>query len=332
MPQTHRKHKKQRCPYCRNSEYDVLFKTLDADRLQSHAFEIVRCLTCDLVTTRPFFDDETLSAWYRDKYHGWWQGKSRYVFSIITDLFQKNRFRWINRYAAKGARLFDIGYGDGTFINYMSDLGFETYGIENPIFFPQTEITNAAGDKTFELGDEKPKNNALKADIITFWHVLEHVIDPLSTLQLAHNMLNPAGLLIISSPNFNSFQSALFRDKWFHLDAPRHRWHFSPSTITKLLEKSGFSIIHLSHFSFEYNPFAWFQSLLNLCHCSHNFAYNLLKRGDLPPYKGIFTRKLYDIFCTVLLSSVFIPAACVLSLLESFFQQGGTFTIAAKKV
>lgn len=332
MPQAHTNNQELVCPLCHNREYNVLFTTLDADRLQSHPFEIVRCITCNLVTTRPFIDDETLSEWYRLKYHGWWQGKRKYAFSIITNLFQKNRSRWVKRYFSEGSRLIDIGYGDGTFINYMSNLGFETYGIENPDFFPQTKVNASAGDMAIEIGEAKPEKKKLETDIITFWHVLEHVTDPLSTLQNAHDILNTEGILIISSPNFNSFQSALFRDKWFHLDTPRHRWHFSPSTITKLLEKSGFSIIHLSHFSLEYNPFGWFQSLLNMCHCSHNFAYNLFKRGELPSHKRNFRRKLFDVFCTVLLSSVFIPASCVFSLLESFFHQGGTVTIAAKKV
>jgi len=168
MSQAHTNNQELVCPLCHNREYDVLFTTLDADRLQSHLFEIVRCITCNLVTTRPFIDDETLSEWYSFKYHGWWQGKRRYAFSIITNLFQKNRSQWVKRYASEGSRLIDIGYGDGTFINYMSNLGFETYGIENPDFFPQTKVNDAVGDMTIEIGDAQPGKKKLKADIITF--------------------------------------------------------------------------------------------------------------------------------------------------------------------
>jgi 2-polyprenyl-3-methyl-5-hydroxy-6-metoxy-1,4-benzoquinol methylase len=325
------KNEKLLCPLCNNSEHEVLFAARDADRLRAKPFEVVRCTTCKLVATRPFLNDEALSIWYRPRYHGWWKGKKWHPFSFITKIFQKNRLKYISQHMTDAIRLIDIGCGDGTFIEYMESCGFEVYGIENPELFPQSAEQFLDVDLNRQTGDSELSRKGFRADIVTLWHALEHVSDPLSLLRQAHRALKPSGLLIISSPNFESIQSTLCSGKWFHLDLPRHRWHFSPGTMTGLLQKSGFSVISLSHFSLEYNPFGWMQSLLNLCHCSHNFAYNLLKRAEKPFHERKASKRLYDLFGTIIFGTAFVPLSFVFAILESSFHRGGTFTITARK-
>ena len=334
MMQIRRKNKKlgDLCPICNNAEYEIIFTSRDADLIQSESFEVVRCIRCKLTATSPFLNDDEMSPWYRNHYHGWWQKNKMHLFTIITNLFQRRRFQWIKQYAKDKSRLLDIGCGDGTFIKFMQKQGFNVRGIENPDLLLQVQKRQAIEiEIKFKAGIPKPTSELSRADIVTLWQVLEHVANPLAVLLEANCILKPGGLLIISVPNFKSMQSALCRSKWFHLDIPRHRWHFCPQTMFRILKQSGFSVVRFSHFSLEYNPFGWFQSLLNVCLCSPNFVYNLLKRRELPVYKNRSIKKLYDILGATILGSLFIPIASIFALVESILHRGGVLTIVARK-
>jgi len=331
MTQLNQKELELLCPICGNSGYEVLFSARDADRLKAEPFEVVRCTDCELVSTRPFLSDEAQGIWYRAKYHGWWKGIKWHPLHVITGFLQGNRFRFVNRHMQEGSRLMDIGCGDGTFIKYMESRGFEVWGVENPGLFPRSGEGDTDMDmKGLDVGTG-PGGEVVQFDIVTVWHALEHVEDPLSVLRRAHDALKTSGRLIISVPNFKSLQSVLCRGKWFHLDLPRHRWHFCPETMAGILQKSGFTITHIAHFSLEYSPFGWMQSLMNLCCCSHNFLYNLLKRRESPFYARSSLKKLYDMFCAIVLGSVFAPVSFVLSVLESSIHRGGAITVVGKK-
>jgi len=292
-------------------------------------FELVRCKACKLVSTRPFLNEEALNPWYRPRYHGWWQDKKGHLFSILSRLFQLNRSKWIIKYVPKGT-LLDIGCGDGTFLTFMLERGWDVFGIENLYKYTQVTPTGAIETKIVPHDIEKWNQSFAPLDVITLWHVLEHVEDPVKTLHQAYNALKPSGLLVLSVPNFKSLQASLCQDCWFHLDVPRHRWHFTPETITRILHRSGFFQIHLSHFSLEYNPFGWWQSLLNLSRCTHNFAYNLLKRGEMPAYKNMF-QGAYDIICSTVLGISLVPIALTLAIVEALIRHGGTITVVARK-
>jgi len=333
MFQIHKQNVKFVCYLCHHTENKVLFTDRDADRIRSEPFNIVRCLSCNMVSTQPFLNDNELRPWYRSKYHGWWQAKNWHPFSLITNLFQQRRLQWVRRYAGHQARLIDFGCGDGTFIKYMAKHGFSVSGVENPDLLQQAGIQNNIIKKIIpETSDQALNHNYSKADILTFWQVLEHVADPLIVLRRANQLLKPEGMLILSVPNFKSIQSSLCRGKWFHLDIPRHRWHFDVETITALLKKSGFKVVYFSHFSSEYNPFGWLQSLLNLFLCSHNFAYNLFKRKELPLYKYGSMQKLCNILGMILFTAIFVPMVPFLSMAESALKRGGVITIAARKI
>ncbi len=318
-----------RCPICHGTNYEKVFSLRDADRISQTVFELVRCKSCQLVSTRPLLSDYSLNPWYRSRYHGWWQSKNIHPFGLLSRFFQWNRSKWVIQHVPKGT-LLDIGCGDGTFLTFMSKYGWNVLGIENPDQYNQITQTGATDTGILRYGSEKWDQTLAPLEVVTLWHVLEHVEDPSKTLHQAWNVLKPSGLLVLSIPNFKSLQSFLCKDKWFHLDVPRHRWHFTPETITQILHKSGFSQIRLSHFSSEYNPFGWWQSLLNLSRCTHNFAYNLLKRKEMPTYKNIF-QGVYDIMCLAVLGTLFIPIALFLAIAEALVGRGGTITVVARK-
>ncbi|GAB2564026.1 hypothetical protein GCM10027190_11840 [Spirosoma areae] len=93
----------------------------------------------------------------------------------------------------------------------------------------------------------KPNVNALVGaepfDIITLWHVLEHIPNLNETIPLLHQLLAPQGTLLIAVPNSDSYDARYFNHYWAAYDVPRHLHHFTPSTIESLLKKHGFSLV-----------------------------------------------------------------------------------------
>jgi ubiquinone/menaquinone biosynthesis C-methylase UbiE len=82
-------------------------------------------------------------------------------------------------------------------------------------------------------------------DLVTLWHVLEHLSDPSSVMCEIYRILKPQGLLMLEVPNFDSLPSSLFGNAWFTLEAPRHLYHFTPKTVSALLKKHHFKIAKL---------------------------------------------------------------------------------------
>ena len=99
--------------------------------------------------------------------------------------------------------------------------------------------------------------------------------------------------------------------------------------IISMLEKNGFSVIKIKHFSLEYGPFGWWQTMLNLLGCETNFAYKFLKRGEVRKADSLAART-YTIFCSALLGAPLLLPAFLLSFAESALSRGGVVTIIAR--
>jgi len=319
------KSQKIECILCRGLDYDKLWECRDADRISNLKFQLCQCRKCKLISTSPMFSDHEMEPWYRAKYHGWWQSTHNCLFHQANKYFSSMRRRWIARFKSSGTIL-DVGCGDGSFADYMKGKGWEVFGVENLEKFKPREKIRVIRHDTPVWHDLLPE-----VDVISLWHVIEHIDNPLKMLRQAHGVLKPSGYLILSVPNMNSLQSVLCRDKWFHLDVPRHRWHFTPETLDLMLRQGGFTIIDLSHVSWEYSPFGWWQSLLNVCGGSYNFIYNLFKRRELPVYKNV-AAPIFDILHSIFCGIILIPVVVVLSFIEILISRGGSITIAAKKL
>jgi SAM-dependent methyltransferase len=124
-------------------------------------------------------------------------------------------------------------------------------------------------------------------DVITLWHVLEHVARPVPLLERLVSLLRPGGVLVVSVPNFRSWQSRLFSGSWFHLDPPRHLVHFDRETLEECLRRAGLEIVAERRFLPEYGSSGWVQSALNRLLPQPNFLYELAKdRGALAAMGG----------------------------------------------
>jgi 2-polyprenyl-3-methyl-5-hydroxy-6-metoxy-1,4-benzoquinol methylase len=123
----------------------------------------------------------------------------------------------------------------------MADLGWEVVGLDaavGAVRQVQEQLGLRALVGTLPHADLEPAS----FEVITMWHSLEHVHEPLTVLREALTLLVPGGKLIVAAPNLESWAFRRFGPAWFGLDLPRHLTHFTPSTLTLMLQTSGFRI------------------------------------------------------------------------------------------
>ena len=138
-------------------------------------------------------------------------------------------------------RLLDIGGGNGRYLFVLQKLGWQTYGIE-----PNSVSSGYARDElqlNVETGDLlNYKCEGKFFDVITMWHSLEHLYEPIPTLKEVKRVLKDDGLLVIAIPNIDSFAAKVFKENWYQLEVPIHLIAFSPDSITRMLDSAGFNV------------------------------------------------------------------------------------------
>lgn len=238
------------------------------DRLcgQPGEFRIVKCANCSLVYLNPRPAREALAAFYpgeypphrsvpqrepvpRSRVRRWAKaGAARwYARGLEFDPGQvRETLRRIEEFpphfafgffpTKPGGRLLDVGCGSGVYLDAFRKLGWDAYGVE---LSPEAaeQARRSLGLKVFTgvLEDAKFPNGCF--DVVTLIHVLEHLRDPVGTLREVSRILKKDGLLLMALPNLRSLAAWIFRSRWFPLDVPRHLYHFSPTSLRRLLTR-----------------------------------------------------------------------------------------------
>jgi len=200
----------------------------------------------------------------------------------------------------------------------MAELGAECHGLEREGF----DAAGFPAGATLHLGPLDRQPFAPRSfHLITLWHVLEHLADPGPVLQQLSGLLAPGGLLVIAVPNIGSLQARLFGANWFHLDLPRHLWHFSPWSLEPLWRSAGLQSVSESGLSAEQNPFGFVQSLLN----------RLLPGSPNRLYKAMQGDPRYNLPAWLAAAACLAPLALLESLLAFSAVRGATYTIYLRK-
>ena len=296
-------------------------------KIEDSGFSIVKCTSCGVGFLWPPPAPEQIRAFYPANYYG----DDGFKFSATIEplvRFIGIRSAWfIAKLAGRGARILDVGCGRGVTLRSLADFGCETHGFEVSSTAVQgidARVVVTVAPCLAEAG--YPENNF---DGVLIWHVLEHVPTPRETLREAWRILKPGGVLVVAVPNFSSIQAKWAGAAWFHLDAPRHLFHFSVSALEDLLRSTGFVLESRHHFSLRQNPFGWIQSAQNkLPWLPRNGLYAMLhhrrSRGAVP--FGMRTRlQLWLCF------AVLAGPAVLLSVLAAILRSGATIHIVARK-
>lgn len=264
---------------------------------------------------------DILNSYYDTEYYGRQAVKFIPLIQWLRRLsVQKKVHDIIARQKRGFGKVMDIGCADGTFLFNIKKRQWNTAGLEiSPTFRENThlaELNIVIGD----LADQHVADHSV--DVVTLWHVFEHLNDPNRYLREIQRMLAPGGLIVITIPNSDSWQARWFGRHWFHLDVPRHLYHYTPATVAKIIAPFGFRIEAIEHFSLEYNPYGYLQSFFNWALGDDNRFYDALK--NIRPIKP-WSIWRYGV-CAVLTAVLIVPAV-VMSLAEALNKHGGTIKL-----
>lgn len=232
----------ENCPVCASAQKKAFLSCID-QTVSKKTFDLQECASCGFVFTSPRPQNNDLGAFYEsDEYISHSNTKK----GLISRLYQSVRNRTlsqklelINSRQAKGA-LLDIGCGTGEFLNVVQNDGWNVRGIEPGDKARQSAIDNYKLDVRPEEALKDVANNTM--DVITMWHVLEHVPDLAGRITELKNILKQDGLLIVAVPNRNSHDAQYYGKNWAAYDVPRHLWHFRPNDIRALFAPHGFEV------------------------------------------------------------------------------------------
>jgi len=315
-----------RCDRCGCRDARPLFSSVDY--LSGERFALLACERCGLRRTGFDRPEEALSEYYGTAYFG--AKGLRFIGPLewATALCRNQRARMVARYAGVPGRVLDLGCGRGLMLARLKRMGWQCVGTEL-----STDLASAARER--HGLDVLPGGPAPlpfpdgSFDVVTTWHSLEHMARPVSVLREVRRVLKPGGLLMAEVPNSESLQAWFGGRRWFHLDVPRHLYHFSSSELKEILLEEGFLLQRESTRSWEQGPFGMTQSLLNRATFSPHFLFRLLRR-ERAALRGS-ARTVWDLVATLLLAT---PAALVGGALEAAswcFGRGGVTRVVARK-
>lgn len=161
------------------------------------------------------------------------KGIVSFLYQTVKKRALQSKLNLITTLKKDANSILDIGAGTGDFLKYIQSENRTVFGIE-----PNKKARELASNKGIQLVENIDDFKGKTFDVITMWHVLEHVPNLEETIQKIEALLNPNGILIIAVPNYNSFDAAYYKYYWAAFDAPRHLWHFSRSTMKKLFSKN----------------------------------------------------------------------------------------------
>jgi len=297
------------------------------DDIFGHRFTLVRCAGCRAFFLSPRPDRKMLAMAYDDSYYGKGEEKFSPAVEKVLDLFRRGRSAWLRRNLKSGASLLDVGCGNGKFLKFLSRYGkYRLFGTE----LEGNSARRAARIPgiTLKIGGLKPDDFAPRSlDAVTLFHVFEHLEEPRKTLEIVSTILKKDGVLVMSFPNIDSFQSRLFKGRWLHLDPPRHLFFFAPKDFVPMMEGYGFRLVRRRFSSLEQNPFGAAQSMLNMVLKKREVLFERLK-GNLQygrEYSG------FSVFCQKVFAALALPFLVVTDLAASALGKGATVEFTFRK-
>ncbi len=250
------------CPLCKG-ELEKVHSTKDY-LVSDDQFDILECSTCQLRLTNPFPVVKEMNKYYEsDEYishSNSYKSLFEQVYGIVRSYMLGRKCSIVTHASARNhGTVLDIGCGAGHFLKSMQDRGWNVQGVDT------SPKAREMVKKQFDINVCTPHHwlhSTEKYDLVTCWHSLEHVHAPWEYLQKIKSQLNAGGTLLVALPNYISTDGQKYGADWAAYDTPRHLYHFTPKSMTKIMEQNGFRIQNIHRMPFD----AFYVSLLSAGH------------------------------------------------------------------
>ncbi|MEM6735218.1 MAG: class I SAM-dependent methyltransferase [Bacteroidota bacterium] len=227
------------CPVCKNTNLTNFLICTD-HLVTGESFALNICNKCSLVFTNPRPDEKSLYKYYESNKYISHTNKSNNLLNLLYKLVRiytiKKKIKLIQQYS-KNKAILDYGCGTGDFLQACKKNGFHTIGFE-----PNEEAKIQAQSKNLRLVNNL-KDLKEKVDIITAWHVIEHVHSLRETIKDLKKSLKDEGILFVAVPNIKSYDALHYKEYWAAYDVPRHLYHFTQTSFGMLVAKNKLKLI-----------------------------------------------------------------------------------------
>ncbi|MFT7036572.1 MAG: ubiquinone/menaquinone biosynthesis C-methylase UbiE [Cyclobacteriaceae bacterium] len=220
----------------KNNQKNVKITTKDF-LVTGESFDLLIDSKRDMLTTSPQPKAEDLAKYYESNdYISHTDSKAGFMASMYQNIKKYSlalKLRLILTLNGSPGLLLDIGAGTGDFLKLAKDNGWEVKGIE-----PNDGAANLAKQKKLEIYENIDQLSGQTFDVVTLWHVLEHLPDLEMVIQKIESLIKPGGTLIVAVPNFKSYDANYYKNYWAAYDTPRHLWHFSKTAMGNIFSSS----------------------------------------------------------------------------------------------
>ena len=225
-------------------------------------FDLLYNEELDMLETYPMPSLDILPSYYKSEAYISHTDSSKTlldkIYQFVKGININHKIKLIDSLDKEEKKILDIGCGTGDFLNVCKKNNYKVFGVE-----PNENANKIASNK---IGGKLVKNlneiSESQFDIITLWHVLEHVPNLEEYISQIKKLLKPSGYLIIAVPNFKSFDADYYKQYWAAFDVPRHLWHFSKKSIQVLFSKQQIKVIKILPMQFD----SFYVSLLSEKH------------------------------------------------------------------
>lgn len=242
------------CPVCANQKFEQ--QLICSDFLVSKKrFSIYGCAKCGFSFTQDFPSEDKIGKYYDAPEYISHTDTNKGIINTLYHIARKvalsSKAKIVSKYTSKNSdkKLLDIGSGTGYFMQTMRQRKWIVTGIE------KSEPTRKYAHEKFGLNIQDSEYLSQMPDktkdVITMWHVLEHIEKLNQTLENLHRVLKDDGTLFIALPNKKSVDAIYYKEWWAAYDVPRHLWHFSPNDFETLVSKHGLKIQKMQRMSFD---------------------------------------------------------------------------------
>ena len=278
-------------------EKNIPFLTVKDHSVSGETFELIQNKEFGFLETTPQPSKEKLPRYYQSEDYISHTDSKRNLFEkayhLIRVISLKQKLKLINSFKPENKNLLDIGCGTGDFLNKALKNNWVVSGIE-PNLQARTIANKKTNNSVFKI-EKLLEFEENSFDVITLWHVLEHLPNLEDHFSVFKKLLKSNGVLIIAVPNYKSFDAKYYKEFWAAYDVPRHLWHFNKTAISKLVSKFSMQVLKIKPMWFD----AFYVSLLSEKYKTRKM--NLVKGffiGTLSNFKALSSKEASSlIYC-----------------------------------
>ncbi|MDY0780480.1 class I SAM-dependent methyltransferase [Tenacibaculum sp. IB213877] len=248
-------------------------------------FKVMTNEEWELLVTQPI--PENLGDFYKSEdYISHTDSKKTLIdklYQAVRNHTLKKKLKLINSFKTESKSLLDIGSGTGDFLITCKNNGWQVKGVE-----PNEKARNISLTKNLVINSSLEEIKHEKFDVITLWHVLEHVPNLIEYITKIKSLLKDDGVLIIAVPNYKSYDAKYYKQFWAAYDVPRHVWHFSKNSIKKIFSDFNMKLEKVLPMKFD----SFYVSLLSEKYKTGKMnSINAFYQGLLSNLKAISTKE-----------------------------------------